>query len=235
MKGGQEMSDPALIKNRIGARKPLGEEIFQVLKAALIKGEIPPGTRLVEEQLAENFGASRTPVRQAIHMLEREGLAERRPRGGFFAKALSLADAEEILDLRALLESYAAGQASSRAAPQDLERLTRLNEAFGRALEKGGKGKLAGLNTEFHDALYALSDSLRLQRLIHDLRDHFFRYRVALLGIDNMARTSYEDHQDMIRAMHRQDRPAVQALVRDHILKGKEAILAEARAGRFNG
>ena len=102
----------------------------------MLRGELRPGQRLIEEQLAESLGASRTPVRQAIHMLQREGLAERAGRGGFVVRALSLKDAEEILDMRAILESSAARRAAERSLPTDIDELEKLNNAFGRAIHK---------------------------------------------------------------------------------------------------
>lgn len=224
----------ALIGKKLRPRKPLGDEVYETLKAAILRGELGPGERLIEEQLADMIGASRTPVRQAIHMLERENLIERRGRSGFVVRILSLEDIEEILDLRSVLESFAARRAAENISLADLELLTRHNETFGQAIKDGDPRRLAALNTEFHDALYKLCRNRRLQRLIHDLHDHFYRYRIMLLSLQEMARTSYQDHKDMIRAMNDRDPDLTERLVRAHILKGKKVVMAEARAGRLN-
>jgi DNA-binding GntR family transcriptional regulator len=218
---------PVLLGGKIQPRRALGEEVYQAIKSAIIKGELEPGRRLIEEQLAEDLGASRTPVRQAIHMLERENLVERQARGGFTVKDLSFDDISEILELRVVLEAFAARLAAENVTDDEVDRLEKRNEAFGRALETGRIDSLAALNTEFHDALYGLAQNRRLRRMIHDLHDHFYRYRRRLLAIKDMAATSYQDHKDMIEAMRAKDPDQTEKLVRAHIRKGKQAILEQ--------
>ncbi|MFH1135065.1 MAG: GntR family transcriptional regulator [Pseudomonadota bacterium] len=222
----------AAIARKISPRKPLGREVYEAIKIAILRGRLKPGERLVEEHLAERLGASRTPVRQAIHMLETENLAERRGRGGFVVRELSLSDIEEIMDLRMVLESHAARKAAEKADVESWKVLEKLNEAFRRAIEAGDLEKMAALNTDFHETIYRLCGNRRLHRIIHDLHDHFFRYRVALLGLQEMALVSYRDHRDMIEAMKGRDPDLTESLVRRHILKGKEVILRELAADR---
>lgn len=219
--------------SKISPRKPLGDEVYETLKAAILNNELEPGMRLIEEQLADNIGASRTPIRQAIHMLEREDLVERQGKGGFIVKPLSLEDIEEILDLRALLESFAAKLTADKITKKNLALLNQKNEAFGRAIKNNDQKRWPGLNTDFHETLYKLSANRRLIHMIHDLRDHFYRYRVALLSLQNMPQMSYSDHKEMIEAMSAGDPELTESLVRSHILKGKEIILNEVRAGRL--
>ena len=214
--------------DRIGPKKPLGDEVYEALKTAILQGELAGGARLIEEQLAERLGASRTPVRQAMHMLERESLVQRQSRGGFVVRRLSAQDATEILDLRCALESFAARLAAGNITDESLEMLKSRHAEFGRAIG-GPVETLVRLNTEFHEALYGLSGNRRLHQLIHDLRDHFYRYRVTLLRLRDMARTSHEDHRQMIAAMEARDQDLTENLVREHILKGKELVLREVR------
>ncbi|MFH1090681.1 MAG: GntR family transcriptional regulator [Pseudomonadota bacterium] len=214
-------------------RQPLGDEVHQIIKSAILRGELKPGQRLIEAQLAAQLGASRTPVRQAMHILEREGLAMRLNRGGLVVRPLSMKDVQEILDLRCVLESFAARKAAENITPETLALLERRNENFGRAIDKGDHEHLAGLNTEFHETLYSLAQSPRLERLIQDLHDHFYRYRITLLKLKDMAQTSYRDHKQMIRAMAEGDPDRTEQLVREHILRGKAVIMAEAEAGRL--
>jgi DNA-binding GntR family transcriptional regulator len=225
---------PSILNRKLKPRKPLGDEVYETVKSAILKGELPPGHRLVEEQLAEQLGASRTPIRQAIHMLFRENLVQQLPKAGFVVQGLSLEDIEEILDLRCVLESHAARKAAENITDKALADLNRLNEAFGKSIDKSTHSRLAELNTDFHYALYELAQSERLNRLIRDLHDHLYRYRVALLRLKDMARTSYQDHQEMISAMADRNPNLTEQLVRQHIEKGKDTILAEARAGKLD-
>jgi DNA-binding GntR family transcriptional regulator len=221
------------MKSRLRQRKPLGNQIYEALKRAILKGELPPGQRLVEVELAHSFGASRTPVRQAIHMLERDGLTDRPSRGKIVVRYMSIEDIEEILDLRSVLESLAARRATEHIRPESIHILERQNQAFLKAIENNDLDKLAPLNTDFHETLYSLCPNQRLNEIIHDLTDHFYRYRIALLRLQDMARVSYEDHKQMIQAMAAGNPDLAEQLTRAHILKGKEVILKEAREGRF--
>ena len=225
---------PNTLNRKLRPRKPLGDEVYDAVKSAILKGDLPPGARLVEEQLAEQLGASRTPVRQAIHMLFRENLVQPLPKTGFVVQGLSLEDIEEILDLRCVLESHAARKAAENITDKALADLNRLNEKFGKSINNSPHNRLAELNTDFHYALYELAQSERLNRLIRDLHDHLYRYRVALLRLKDMARTSYQDHLEMIQAMADRNPNRTEQLVRQHIEKGKDAILAQARAGKMD-
>jgi DNA-binding GntR family transcriptional regulator len=89
-------------------RKSLGEHVFESLKHSIVRGKISPGEWLVESHIAETLGISRTPVREAIHKLEREGLIERQPRGGFTVLGLERDDIKETFGIRSVLEGYAA-------------------------------------------------------------------------------------------------------------------------------
>ena len=217
---------------KLGPKKPLGEEVYEALKSAILKGGLKPGERLVEEQLAESLGASRTPVRQAIHKLEQDNLVQRLERGGFVVQGISIEDIAEILDLRCLLEAFAARQAAAKIIRRDLKKLERLNQAFLKAAEVGDIDQMTARNTEFHDTFYALSPNRRLARLIQEHRQHYYRYRVALLSRENMGLTSYRDHCDMLAAMAERNLELTEQLVRAHILKGKRIVLEEVAAGR---
>ena len=98
-------------------RKSLGQHVFDSLKQAIIRGDIVPGEWLVESHIAQMLGISRTPVREAIHKLERERLIERQPRGGFTVLGLNRDDIEETFGIRGVLEGYAARLATVKHLP----------------------------------------------------------------------------------------------------------------------
>ena len=101
----------------------LREQVYAGIKNAIIGGEFEPGRRLIEERLAEDMKTSRTPVREAIQKLEKEGLIQRLPRGGFAVKGVSEEEVEEVFDLRAVLEGYAAYLATARIKEEELNAL----------------------------------------------------------------------------------------------------------------
>lgn len=213
--------------NDLQARKSLGQLVFENLKQAIVRGEILPGTRLVESQIAEGQGISRTPVREAIHKLEREGLIERRPRGGFRVLGLSRSDIVETFGIRSVLEGYAARLAAINHRPEDLKPLETKIEEFKKCLEKGQVTTLARINTDFHDLLYALSQSPRLINMINALRDQIYRYRLIILKEPQRAQMSNADHIRMLDHIRERAADEVEGLVREHITRGQEIVLED--------
>jgi DNA-binding GntR family transcriptional regulator len=208
-------------------RKSLGEHVFDNLKQAIIRGNIAPGEWLVESHIAQMLGMSRTPVREAIHKLEREGLIERQPRGGFTVLGLDREDIEETFGIRSVLEGYAAKLATVKHQSNELKALEEKIEEFQICLKKRQLDLLPKINTEFHDLLYALSKSPRLIHMINALRDQIFRFRQLILKDDKLAHISNEDHIRMLNFMRKRDAEGVERLVRDHILRGQDEILRE--------
>lgn len=209
------------------ARRSLGQSVFENLKRAIVNGDLTPDSRVVESRVADAFGISRTPVREAIHKLEREGLVRQGPKGGFFVAGFTPEDMEETFGIRSVLESYAARLAAIRHVEGELRPLEEKLEAYQESLERGDLGVLPAINTEFHDLLYGLSRSRKLIKMINGLREHIYRFRLVILKIEEMARLSNEDHRLMLRAIRERDADGVERLVKDHILRGRDIILRE--------
>jgi DNA-binding GntR family transcriptional regulator len=208
-------------------RKSLGEHVFESLKHSIIRGKISSGEWLVESHIAETLGISRTPVREAIHKLEREGLIERQPRGGFTVLGLDRNDIEETFGIRSVLEGYAARLAAVKHDPQELEDLENKIDEFQNALDRKKMKLLPTINTEFHDLLYGLSKSPKLINMINGLRDQIYRYREMILKERKFASTSNLDHKQMLKYIRKQDAEGAERLVRDHILRGQQMVLKE--------
>ncbi len=206
-------------------RKSLGQHVFESLKKAIIRGDLAPGDRIVETQVAEALDISRTPVREAIHKLEREGLLKKLPKGGFTVISLTSGDIEETFGIRSVLESYAAGLAALNHHEDELKPLEEKIREFKACLQKGLTDDLPRINTEFHSLLYALSGSPKLIKMINDLRDQIFRFRKILLKMDHMPEASNEDHRKMLAAIRERDVAKVEELVREHISKGRNSVL----------
>jgi DNA-binding GntR family transcriptional regulator len=216
-------------------RKSLGQHVLEKLKNAIIQGHLPAGNRVVESRIAEALGISRTPVREAIHKLEREGLLKKLPQGGFLVAGLTREDIEETFGIRSVLESYAAKLAAMNHQADEIDPLERKIDEFEVALDEGRMEKLLRINTEFHDLLYALSRSPRLIKMINDLREQIYRFRGIILKMEKMAKVSNQDHKKMLSAMKKRDAERVELLVREHILRGQRIVLEELkrRDGEF--
>ena len=218
--------------SKIGQRKSLGQHVFENLKNAIIKGDIPPGGRLIESRLAETLGISRTPVREAIHKLEREGYLGKLPRGGFSVLGLSRDDVEETFGIRSVLESYAARLATEKHREKDLKPLEKKIQIYQKHLDAKDLEALPDINTEFHDLLYALSKSPKLIHMINNLRDQIYRFRQMILKNEKMARISNKDHKDMLARIRQRDAGGVERLVREHLIRGQKAVLDSFDASR---
>ncbi len=209
----------------IPERKSLGDYVYEKLKQAIIDGEITPGSRIIEGRIANILGISRTPVREAIHKLDRSGFLERLPSGGFTVSSLTREEIEEVFGIRSVLESYAARLAAINYNQEELKLLEAKLKEYKSCLEKGQLDALNDINTEFHDTLYTLSRSPKLVEIIGNLKDHISRFRKILLNDARLAKVSDYDHQRMLEAMKRRDPDGVEKLVKEHILRGQKMVL----------
>lgn len=209
-------------------RKSLGQDVFDYLKNAIIDQTITPGSRLVESKIADMLGISRTPLREALHKLEREEWIEKNPSGGFHVVTLTKDDIEQTFGIRSVLEAYAARLAAENHMIKDLVPLEKKIKEFKICLElKEDSDKLQIINTEFHDILYSLSNSPKLIKMINQLRAQISRFRQIILKQYEYALQSNDDHVKMLDAIKNRDGDMVEQLVRAHIINGKEAVLSQ--------
>ena len=213
--------------------KPLGREVYEALRESIINGELRPRERLIEENLAAETGASRTPVREAIKKLESEGLVTKLPKGGFIVRPLTVSDIEEVFGILSVLESYAAYLATIRLKEKTLSKLGKAIKRFDEARRKKDPDKLVMANIAYHDVIYKASGSKMLQDQIHLLRDYFHRYRRVLMELPDMATISNKEHRAVLEAMRDHDAETVEQLVRKHVLRGGSILLNAIKNGRL--
>lgn len=210
-------------------RKSLGQHIFAHLKKAILKGDISPGNRLIENRIAKDLKISRTPVREAFHKLEREGLIKQIPQGGYAVTGLTREDIEDLFGIRSLLESYAAGLAAKNHSPEDLELLEEKNRAFQRCLDQEQLGQLPKINTDFHDILYAMSGRPLLVKMISQIQAQIYRFRNLILNDKKNAEISLKLHLALVEALKVRDADQVEKLLKEHILRGQTFVLASLK------
>jgi DNA-binding GntR family transcriptional regulator len=213
-------------------KKLLREHVYVSIKGAIIGGEFEPGRRLIEEKLAEDMKTSRTPVREAIQKLEKEGLIYRLPRGGFAVKGVTEEEVEEVFGLRGILEGYAGFLATARmddAELRSLEEIIALEEA---CLQDMNVEEFIRLDGEFHDVVYKAAKNNRLYNLLHDLRDYIYRYRVIIMRYQRKPQLAVQDHKEMVASIRSRNAKQVEKLVRKHMTRGKEVIKKKIRQGQ---
>lgn len=211
--------------NSFRERKSLGQDVFEYLKNAIIDQTIEPGSRLVESKISEMLGISRTPLREALHKLEREDWIEKTPSGGFQVVSLTIDDIEETFGIRSVLEAYAARLAAENCREKDLIPMEKKLLEYQKCLEKKNSDELQKINTEFHDLLYGLSGNPKLIKMINQLRAQISMFRQIILKQGKYAVESNDDHFRMLDAIKKRDGDLVEQLVRAHIIKGKNAVL----------
>jgi DNA-binding GntR family transcriptional regulator len=211
----------------VPVRRSLGQYVYHNLKQAIVLGEMAPGSRVVESRVADAMNISRTPVREAIHKLEREGFLKRCMNGGLAVAGLSRTEIREVFQIRSVLESYAARLAAVRHSGKDLAPLEDKIREFDVILEQGRLEVLPAVNTDFHDRLYGLSRSPKLIGMINDLRDQIQRFRVIILRNQGWAGRSNEDHKLIINFMKKRDEEGVVRVMREHMLRGQSIVLQE--------
>lgn len=202
----------------------LREQVYKKLKASILNQTLPQNKRLVEEKLAEELGTSRTPVREAIQKLEKEGLIHKLSKGGYAVSAVTDEDIEEIFGIRGILEGYAAYLATTRVTGEDIKSLEEIVDRAELCLKRGDIDECIRLNTEFHDRLYRIAKSSKLYGIINDLRDYIYRYRIIILRNEGMVEVSIKDHREMIILMKSRRAGKVERLVRKHITRGKTIV-----------
>jgi DNA-binding GntR family transcriptional regulator len=170
------------------------------------------------------MGTSRTPVREAIQKLEKEGLIHKLPRGGFAVSVVSEEEIEEVFGIRSVLEGYAASLATQRATEEELKALEETVKKHEEWLTKRDSEEFINLHTEFHDLLYKAAKSARLYSMINDLRDYIYRYRLIIFRYEGMAEIAIEDHRAMIALMRAGNSRKVEKLVRKHIIRGRDLV-----------
>lgn len=199
--------------------------IHSALKRQILNLKIKPNQVLKEEEIAKAHGVSRTPAREALQLLEQEGFLEQKRKVGYLVRALTREDLKEIIEVRSILEGYAARLATSRKDIRTIEQLKEINEKAVHFLKTGELEKFFRNSSHFHDVLYRGSGNQRLCDIIESLRDNFLRYRRMLLRIPSMPQIQIEDHTQMLAVMEAGREDAVERLVRKHIRRGGKALL----------
>jgi len=196
-----------------------------------VNGDIPPEERLVEEVIARELGVSRTPVREALHKLEREGLIEHFPNRGFAVIRETENHVVEIFEIRSILEGYVLRIACESATDEFLSELKSLVEEAQRCLAQSRIAELHRFNTLFHDRINRqVSGRERLKGLVKDLKEYVLRYRSATLGFPGGAERTIQGHEKIILALETGDQDLCECMMRAHIEEAKADAIRELLA-----
>ena len=215
----------------MNAYLPLRDVVFNTLREAILKGELKPGERLMELQLAAKLGVSRTPIREAIRMLEQEGLAVTMPRKGAEVAKMTLKDMEDVLEIREALDELAAQVACIRISEEQLERLQEKKTDFEHILKSGDVKLMAEADVRFHDVIYEATGNPKLVNLLNNLREQIYRYRVEYLKKEENYPKLITEHNAIFDALSNHSQDAAIISIREHVknqaIAVKEVIIQQ--------
>lgn len=214
-----------LLPIKLDSYKPLREVVSEALREAIVAGVLQPGERLMEIQLAEELGVSRTPVREAIRKLELEGFVVMVPRRGTYVADLSIKDINEVYEIRTSLDILAAGLAAERITEEELEQMERLLVEIGEQMDKEDIEKIVEVDTKFHDILYRASRNDRLVGIISNLREQFTRFRTVSIAYPGRLKNTLEEHRKLLEAIAQRNVELAQQLAREHMENAEQATL----------
>ena len=203
---------------------PLRDVVFRTLRQAILRGELKPGERLMEIRL----GVSRTPIREAIRMLELDGLVIMVPRKGAQVAQITEKDLNDVLEVRLGLEELAVKLACQRITESELQKLYQASRSFEQMLETTETDdlqKLAQADVAFHDVIYQATNNERLIQLLNNLREQMYRYRIEYLKDVKSRRSLVEEHDALYERMKNRDLAGAQKMIREHIERQQESIM----------
>jgi len=211
-------------------RQPISirDEVYKHLKREIIDNKIPSDVILVETHLAEEIGVSRTPVREALHFLQKEGLLEALPKTGYRVRQIAWQEVEEVVEIRKEVESLATRWAAERIKPEELEFIrTNLSQSQ-IAIEEGNLERFPELDAQFHETVARASRSGRLINLIQGLRSDMLRYRLRSLHLKETASLALAGHQSIFECIEKRNLTGIRSAVHKHLEDAKENIRIHA-------
>jgi len=192
-------------KKPIEHHQTLREKILETIREAILRGTLKAGEKVAEPELAERFGISRTPIREAFRQLESEGYLTVIPRKGAVVTSLSERDVEEFYAIKSILEGYAARIAATRLTDKEVERLEAINDRLGQLAHDGDVKTFFRVHNEFHELFIKAAGNIKLADLIGQLMMKFNRLRMASLSLPGRMEISVQEHRKIIQAFREQD------------------------------
>lgn len=196
---------------------PLRDVVFNTLRQAILKGELAPGERLMEIQLAEKLGVSRTPIREAIRKLELEGLVLMIPRKGAEVARISEKSLKDVLEVRRSLEELAIDLACQRMTEEDIKDLEKAEEVFRDAVKNGSSMEIAEFDEAYHDVIYYATRNTRLVQILNNLREQMYRYRLEYIKDEDKRQILLIEHEKIMKALKARHAAEAKRAVREHI------------------
>lgn len=219
------MPERRLLPVNLDSYKPLRELVLEAIREAIINGSLKPRERLMEIQMAEELGVSRTPIREALRKLELEGFIVMVPRKGAYVADISIKDIADVFEIRASLEGLAAALAAERITDEELEFMERCLVVKAEAIAKADFDKLVDIDTKFHESIYKASRNERLWAIINNLREQIQRLRMTSLSVPGRMAQSLKEHRAIVEAIQSRDINLARQVAQEHIENAENVMM----------
>lgn len=206
--------------------RPLREQVYDLLREAIINGDLPPGEQITEVGIAEQLKVSRTPAREAIRMLEQEGLIVIAPRkGAFVAGIRSEKEINDIFQVRAVLEGLASSLAAQNISAEQCRQLSSYSDQIRECILDQNIKRCIEIDTAFHQMIYEVSENDWLQRILDNLFEQITRFRAASLSQEGRMNEALKEHKSLAEAISGGNPQQAQDIAIRHIENAWEKVL----------
>ena len=208
--------------------KSIREQVYEALKEKIINGEISSGERIVEVDYAKEFGVSRTPLREALRMLEFEGLVNSSEKGGVVVNYISKQDIEEIYKIRITLEKIVFSEIISKHS-DDIINLEILLEETEKILENGSYEEIILIFEKFNEEIYKISNLNHVIKLIKNINEYVKRVRILCLKDKNRLRQAFYEHCELVKAFKEKKLEKILKINEKHLLASTNFVLEKMK------
>lgn len=213
---------------------PLRDVVFNTLRQAILTGELKPGERLMEIHLANSLGVSRTPIREAMHMLELEGLVTMIPRRGAVVAQINEKGIQDVLEVRRALDALCAELACERITPEELVSLKAACDNFEEVVKTHDLKMIAEADVALHNIIVTATGNEKLIQLVNNLAEQMYRYRFEYIKDLEQHASLIEEHRIIYESIVSKDKATAAEAAKVHIDNQKNAILDRIRLDREN-
>ncbi len=212
----------------IQKNKPMRERVYEILKKMIIDGEISPEEKIVETEYAEKFQISRTPLREAIRMLELEGYVESHSKGGVIVKNCTKEDVEEIYKIRIALEGIILEEVIKKSSQSDIKKLENIIRDTKRIMDENkNNDDVFKLFSKFNNTLYSIAKMSRVEDLIKNMNLYLRRFRKMAIEDFDRKKQAYDDHVELVNAIKEHDINKALEINKIHLERSKNFIMSE--------
>ena len=198
---------------------PLRDAVFMSLRKAILTGKINPGERLTEVKLGKLLGTSRTPIREAIRLLEQENLVTIIPGSGARVSRMTVSDLQDVMEVRSALEQLSAGLACERITEEEKAELYEAYNAFVRSTQSEDSIMIADADVRFHNLILKAAKNQKLGKILDGLADNIYRYRYEFIREDGHYEDLIREHKELYEAVISGNREVAEKSARSHIAR----------------